>query len=138
VEAVLRQARVCRLGLVDGDEAYIVPLSFGYHGGELYFHSARSGRKISLLRMARRVCFEVDIDVGPQRAAQACDWGTRYRSIIGWGRVRFVERFDDKVQALDRLMAHFGETRPAYDPAVVERTAVFVLTIDEMRAKANT
>ena len=35
-----RSCQVCRLGLCDGGEPYVVPLCFGYDGEALYFHAA--------------------------------------------------------------------------------------------------
>lgn len=40
VDAIIANATVCRLGMVNGDKPYIVPLSFGYQDQALYFHGA--------------------------------------------------------------------------------------------------
>ena len=44
----------CRIGLLDENGAYIVPLNFGYDAKEedliLYFHGAGEGKKIELIR----------------------------------------------------------------------------------------
>ena len=50
IEGVLRAAKVCRLGLCDGDRPYVVALCFGYDGDALYFHSAGQGKKLDILR----------------------------------------------------------------------------------------
>jgi nitroimidazol reductase NimA-like FMN-containing flavoprotein (pyridoxamine 5'-phosphate oxidase superfamily) len=55
IDAIIRQCLVCRLGLSDGEEPYIVPLCFGYDGEALYVHSASDGRKIDILRKNSRV-----------------------------------------------------------------------------------
>ncbi|HHJ98509.1 MAG TPA: pyridoxamine 5'-phosphate oxidase family protein, partial [Actinobacteria bacterium] len=31
-EALLRRAAVCRLGLIEGGQPYVVPVNFGYDG----------------------------------------------------------------------------------------------------------
>ena len=50
---IIESCSVCRLGLMDENEAYIVPMNFGYivENKELtlYFHSAKEGRKIDLM-----------------------------------------------------------------------------------------
>lgn len=38
IEAILRRATVCRIGLVGKDGPYVVPMSFGYDAGRLYLH----------------------------------------------------------------------------------------------------
>ena len=46
---IIESCSVCRLGLMDENEAYIVPMNFGYivenKDLTLYFHSAKEGRK---------------------------------------------------------------------------------------------
>ena len=54
IRAVIAACDCCRLGLCDHGRAYIVPLDFGFAEREgrytFYFHSAKEGRKISLIR----------------------------------------------------------------------------------------
>ena len=45
IESILNDASVCRIGLVDGSEPYIVPVCFGYSDGRIYIHSAIFGEK---------------------------------------------------------------------------------------------
>ncbi len=91
MEQILEQAQVCRLAMVDKGHPYVVPLNFGYRNGSLYFHSALEGRKINVLNVNAQVCFEVDELVKMNKAAQACDWGVSFRSVIGTGTARMLE-----------------------------------------------
>ena len=58
--------KVCRLGLWDGREVYVVPLNFGYEERDgslnLFFHCAREGRKLDILQTRPEVSFEMDGD----------------------------------------------------------------------------
>ena len=47
IEAILNEAMVCRIGLADDGEPYVVPVSFGYEDGSVYIHSAPEGKKIA-------------------------------------------------------------------------------------------
>jgi hypothetical protein len=49
IESILNNAMVCRIGMADAGEPYIVPVCFGYMDGKIYLHSAMSGKKITLL-----------------------------------------------------------------------------------------
>jgi hypothetical protein len=49
INTVLSKATVCRIGLIDRDFPYIVPLNFGYKNNCLYFHSAPIGKKIEII-----------------------------------------------------------------------------------------
>jgi len=104
IDKILRKATVCRLGLVDNAIPYVVPLSFGYEGNTLYFHSAREGKKVGLLKRNAAVCFEFDVDVEPVRSETSCGWTMRYRSVIGSGTASFVEDPGAKSAALETIM----------------------------------
>ena len=66
---ILDKCKILRLGLVDGDEPYIVPMNYGYtmEDGELtlYLHCAPVGRKLDIIRVNPKVFFEMDCDVIP-------------------------------------------------------------------------
>lgn len=56
---ILSACECCRLGLIDENGAYIVPLNFGYEEVEgkifLYFHGAADGKKFDLIRMQKKL-----------------------------------------------------------------------------------
>ena len=60
IVAILKKARVCRLGMAEGEMPYVVPLCFGFQDNALYFHCALQGRKNDTLRNNPNVCFEMD------------------------------------------------------------------------------
>jgi hypothetical protein len=74
IESIIQRSQVCRLALVDAGLPYIVPLCFGYKNKMLYFHSAKEGQKIDILRRNRQVCFEFDIDARARSGKTACAW----------------------------------------------------------------
>lgn len=51
IEAVLNQAQIIHLAMLDGDRPYIIPLNFGYADNAIYFHCAREGKKIDLIKL---------------------------------------------------------------------------------------
>ena len=63
---MIARFKVCRLGLWDGREVYVVPLNFGYEEKNgslsLFFHCAREGRKLDILQNRPEVSFEMDGD----------------------------------------------------------------------------
>ena len=64
VRQLLEECRVCRLGLWDGREVYIVPMNYGYTFEDgrltLYFHCAQEGRRMEILAQRPAVSFELD------------------------------------------------------------------------------
>jgi len=136
LEAILQQARVCHIAMAVDNEPYVVPISFGYHDGCLYLHSAPEGRKIDLLRRNNRVCFEIDLDEGLVAEGPPCAWSIRYRSVIGTGRAYFIEDQKEKRKALDIIVAHYGEPG-AYAEQSLAQVAVIRIEIDEMTGKQS-
>ena len=111
IEEIIRKAEVCRIGLVDGDEPYIVPVCFGYERNALYFHCAPEGRKIDLIKKNNQVCVEIDTDVEIIDAEKPCGWSTKYRSVIGVGRAAILEEEEAKAHGLNVIMQHYaGDT----------------------------
>jgi len=135
IDAIIRRSQVCRLGLTDGHEPYVVPLCFGYDGEALYFHCAREGRKLDILRRNNRVCFEFDIVEGIIKNTQACGWGMRYRSVIGVGTAHLVEKNDEKIKGLAVIMNQYADGRFIFPDDAVSRTAVIKVIIESVSGK---
>ncbi|MBM4237316.1 MAG: pyridoxamine 5'-phosphate oxidase family protein [Euryarchaeota archaeon] len=136
IDSILRRAVVCRIAMCDGDEPYIVPMSFGYRNGCIYLHSAREGKKVDILRRNNKVSFEVDIDVKLGKGGKACKWGMNYLSIVGFGRASFIENRDEKKEGLDAIMEHYSGVKDhEYAPDVFDRTAVIKIEIEAMTGK---
>jgi nitroimidazol reductase NimA-like FMN-containing flavoprotein (pyridoxamine 5'-phosphate oxidase superfamily) len=138
---IIGRCKVCRLGMAEGGEPYIVPLNFGYEYAEgalsLYFHSAREGRKIDMLRRNGRACFEVDGEHRLIEGDAACEYGFSYESVTGAGSVEFIEDREEKIRALNLLMRHqTGEDRDfAYQEAQLDRVAVYRLRVESFTGK---
>jgi nitroimidazol reductase NimA-like FMN-containing flavoprotein (pyridoxamine 5'-phosphate oxidase superfamily) len=137
IEQIIKQARVCRLGLVDGNEPYVVPVCFGYENNAFYFHCAPEGRKLELIRNNNQVCVEIDTDVEITDAEKPCGWSTRYRSVIGVGRAHILEDEADKIHGLTVLMRQFGEKRSAVEFEKADRTAVVRIDIESITGKKS-
>jgi len=102
--------------------------------GALYFHSAREGRKLEILKKIPRVCFEMDIDWEVVRSGDHCNM--RYRSVIGFGRATLLEDSEDKRHYLDLIMRHNHQEPFAYPEETLKRTAIIKVEIEEMTGKA--
>ncbi len=137
IEAILGEAAVCRIALSDHDSPYIVPVCFGYKGGRLYIHCAREGRKLDILRKNSRLCFEVDIESETVKSPRPCNWGMRYRSLVGFGRAFIIDDAVEKSEALDVIMEHYAGPRGPYPASVLGRTRIVRIRIDEMTGKSG-
>ena len=95
ITQIIQTCHCCRLGFCDNGAVYIVPLNFGYaeENGKrvFYFHSAKSGRKLDLIAGTPSVGFELDVNYALVEGEEACRHTARFQSVIGTGRVSFVE-----------------------------------------------
>jgi len=137
IEEIINRAAVCRLGLCENSQPYIVPLCFGYKDNTLYFHSAREGEKLDILRKNSNVCFEIDIDHDLIKANQACDWGMKYQSVIGFGRAVVIDDIESKRKALDIITGNYYTGPFEYPRQAIENTVIIKVEIESMTAKKS-
>lgn len=137
LEQIIRASSLCRLAMCAADRPYLVPLSFGYRDGILYFHSAPAGRKIDILRQNDRVCFEFAVDCRVSKSGDVCNWGVVYRSVIGSGRAFFIEELQAKRKALAIIVEHYGGSGENLPEKAVHGTLVFAVRIAEMTGKQS-
>jgi nitroimidazol reductase NimA-like FMN-containing flavoprotein (pyridoxamine 5'-phosphate oxidase superfamily) len=135
IEAIIAEATVCHLGLSDGDEPYVVPVSFGYRDGSVYIHSAPEGRKLEALRRSPWVCVAFALEGALRKGERACNWGFSYRSAIGWGRATLVEEPEAKAAGLNAIMAHYGGPPEDYSPTELARVALIRIDLERLTGK---
>jgi len=115
---VIAKCKVCRLGLSENNYPYIVPLNYGYsyENGQLtlFFHSAREGKKIGIMLQNDNACFEIDCDTQLIENERPCKFSYQYRSIIGFGKILFLETNAEKSAALNCIIKHQTEKGTVY------------------------
>lgn len=137
IKTIIEKAVVCRLGMVDGNKPYIVPLCFGYHENVLYFHGALKGRKIDFIRMNPNVCFEFDLITETIESKNACDWNMKYQSVIGFGKAVFIESSEEKRKALRIIMAQYSDRQFQFPENGLKTTAVIKVQVESITGKQS-
>ena len=137
IEAIIKNSLVCRLGMVDGDKPYVVPLCFGYDGKAIYVHGSLKGKKIDAIKKNRNVCFEFDINTEVVKAGNACDWGMKFQSVIGFGKAIFLDSPDEKRKALDVIMYQYSSRSFQFPANALDATAVIKIEIESMCGKQS-
>jgi len=99
IDELLSKAPFGRLALAEGQEPYIVPLSYVYTNKAIYFHSWHEGKKIEIMRSNPKVCFEVDDYKG--------DTGN-WESIISKGIAEEVNDYNEKIMAMQAFFRKYG------------------------------
>ena len=76
MERLLEKCSCGRLGLNFQNEPYVVPVTYKYDQGRIFFHSAKQGKKVDFIKNNNRVCFEVDELQGDLGWATVICYGT--------------------------------------------------------------
>lgn len=142
IESIISFCHCCRLGFYDNDGVYIVPLNFGYEKiGEkriFYFHGAKEGRKIDLIKTGNPVGFEMDTNYKLHENENACGYSAGFQSIIGTGKIVLIEDLDEKIHALQQIMFHYTEKRDWEFPMeMLKNMSVFKLEVREISCKEH-
>ncbi len=136
---ILDNAKVLHLGLVDGDEPYVVPMNYGYiYENEkltIYLHGARRGRKIDVIRSNPKVFFEAECGIVPFEGEVACKYGITYSSIMGRGKAEIVEDVEEKMRALSILMKTQTGKDFEFNEKLVSVVAVIRIDVSDFTAK---
>ena len=121
-----------------GDDGYPygMPLSHWYNeeNGKIYFHGANTGHKIDALKACDKVSFCV-MDEG---YTEGDDWALNIRSVIVFGKVRFMEDPKEIEDFLVKLCAKFTDDPEYAAKELANENATLLcleLTPDHMTGK---
>ncbi len=138
IEKILEKNTICRIGFVDGEKPYLIPLNYGYNDNKLYVHTALKGKKIEILKKNNNVCVEITDSIEIVTSELACHFGTRFRSVLCNGKIYPVIELEEKVAGLKIIMKqHTGNDDWDIPEAVVEKILVLKVEIDSMTGKIS-
>lgn len=138
---VIHKAEVGRLAMADGNEPYVIPLSFGFDGTHLYFHAAREGRKVDILKRNNLVCVEFEENVKLLKSVnKVCDWSVQYFSVLCHGKAELIEDLEEKRYGLNQVVKQYSPDFSFHPFTERELSSVLVykILIDRMVGKKST
>ena len=138
IEEVLREAKICFVGMADTDGTpFVIPMNFGYRNGSFYLHSAQEGRSISILSRNPKVCISVSVDNSLvfQNAEVACSYRMKAKSVIAWGKVVYEEEDERKREALDIIMKQYVDRPFRYSDPSVHNVKIWRVDVEEITCK---
>ena len=138
IRGIVRACLICRVGLAVDGEPYVVPVSFGFDGESVFFHTARKGRKIDMLTANPRACvqFERGVEL-VEDPDDACAWTFHFESVIGFGSVVELVDEPDKSRGLNQIMKHYSGRDWHLDPARLALTRVWRVDLEALTAKRS-
>ncbi len=129
---ILDESKIVHVGMVDGDEPYVVPMNYGYtfENGKLtiWLHGSKRGRKLDIMRKNPKVFFEMECALVPFEGDIACKYGLSYSSLMGKGTAEIVEDVEQKKLGLKVLMK--AQTGRDFEFEDKMTTIVSVIRID--------
>lgn len=134
-ETILACGREGVLAVTAGGWPYAVPVNYCWKDGKIIIHSAREGHKIDAVRENDKVSF----CVVAEKAVIPEKYTTAYKSVIVFGRARFIEDPEAMIPFLDALAERFTgapeEERQAYIRKYLACVAVIVIEPEHITGK---
>lgn len=147
ISEILEKAEFGSLALCFENKPYSLPLNFVEFKNEIFFHGAKEGKKIEMIRNNNFASFSVVESISflpsyfsteDENAAPATHM---YKSILIDGHIEFVEDYDNKAAALSALMKKY-QKEGGYKPLdnemytkIINATCLYKLVPNETSAK---
>ena len=137
---ILEKENIIHIGLVDGDEPYVVPMNYGFtmENGKLtiYLHGATEGKKLDLIRANPKIFFSVESEIIAFSGGNiACQYGTSYSSVMGKGIAEILENPEDKMAGLSIFMKSQTGRDFQFNERMVSAVAVIKIDVSDYTAK---
>lgn len=118
------------------DYPYALPISYVYSEGSLYFHCAKEGHKLDIIRENNKVSFcIVDQDqIVPE------EYTTYFKSIIIFGKAKILEVPEEIYSAIEKLSIKYSpddtiENRDLTIKQALDRLCMVEIKIEHMTGK---
>ena len=102
-----------------------------------YLHCAKEGRKVELLRANPFAGFEMDGSHALKEGDSPCAYSYCYESVVGTGRVTFVESAAEKSRALESILRHQTGREMSVSEAQAASVTVLRLEVETLSCKRN-
>jgi nitroimidazol reductase NimA-like FMN-containing flavoprotein (pyridoxamine 5'-phosphate oxidase superfamily) len=137
IDEIVYSEKVMHLALSDNNLPFLIPVFYAYDGAALYFHSAKAGTKIEILKRNNNVCFEIYTGFQIIEDDKACDFEAQHRTVIGFGKAFFVESEEEKIQALDKIVGRFTDKKFEYPKGNLQATTIIRIDIELIKGKKH-
>jgi uncharacterized protein len=139
IREIIANARWCHVAMTDlQGMPYVIPLNFGFREDVIYLHGAGHGKKIDILKQNPDVCinFSIDHELRYQNEEVACSWSMKYRSVLAYGKVEFIEDPVEKTAALDIVMSQYTDRSFRYNPPSLTEVCCFIVKVTRFEGRA--
>jgi len=147
IKNILDEAEFGTLALCYENRPYAIPMNFVEVKDEIYFHGAKKGKKLDFIEHNDYASFCVVESFSILQSyfstndGSACPATHFFKSIIIDGKIKMVQEYDEKVEALESLMQKLqreGNYIPLQNSMykkMINATTLFKLVPDETTCK---
>ena len=68
---------------------------------------------------------DIDHEIKYRHEQVACSWSMRYRSVLAFGQVEFIEDYDEKVRVLNVIMRKYAGRDFTYNAPAVRNVKIW-------------
>jgi nitroimidazol reductase NimA-like FMN-containing flavoprotein (pyridoxamine 5'-phosphate oxidase superfamily) len=142
IDAILDEALICHLGLVDPEgRPFVIPTIHARVGDHLYVHGSPASRALRAGARGVEACVTVTLLDGLVLARSAFHHSMNYRSVVVYGTATKVEDRTEKEAALSAIVEHVVAGRQdgcrGPNDKELKSTLVLRLPLDEASAKVR-
>jgi nitroimidazol reductase NimA-like FMN-containing flavoprotein (pyridoxamine 5'-phosphate oxidase superfamily) len=142
VRAILDEAFLCHVAFTVNGQPHVLPTAYGRDGDWIYIHGSAASHMLRSLAEDVEVSVAVTLVDGFVMARSAFKHSLNYRSVVIFGRARFLSDPQEKQSALRTITNHLipGRWEEVREPSEQEmrQTAVLALPLQESVAKIRT
>jgi nitroimidazol reductase NimA-like FMN-containing flavoprotein (pyridoxamine 5'-phosphate oxidase superfamily) len=137
---IINRCEVCHVAMVDSyNNPYVLPFNFGFRENTIFLHSAQQGKKMDILKNNGQVCiaFSTDYMLRNTSPDVACSYGMKYRSVLVFGKIEFVEDFDQKKDVLNIFMKKYVGREFSFNAPAINEVAVYKVIPEKMTGRES-
>jgi len=142
VHAILDEAFLCHVAFSVDGQPHVLPTAYGRDGDWIYIHGSAASHMLRSLTTDVEVSVAVTLVDGFVLARSAFRHSLNYRSVVIFGKARFVSDPQEKHSALRTITNHLvpGRWEEVREPNEQEmrQTSVLALALGESVAKVRT
>lgn len=136
---ILDEGFVCHVGFTVDGQPFVIPTAYARDGDNLIIHGSAASRMMRAMAGEIDVCVTVTLIDGLVLARSAFHHSINYRSVVIFGKAKFVSNEKEKLEALRLFTEHLIPNRweDVRLPTANELKATTVLSLSLQEASAK-
>jgi hypothetical protein len=81
--------------------------------------------------------FSTDYLLRFQDEKVACSYSMKYRCVLAYGKVEFIEDPEQKIKIMNTVMKNYSSGEFIYNPPSIKEISCWIVKIEKMEGKVN-